>query len=269
MRWFKHFSDNHRGKSVQYLLDELGYFGPFFKDTLLEMCAEKLEQKSDRELTADDCTFTFHRRVVESATRAKRSTVVRALVGGQSANFWSFTEEGEYFKISAPILVDLLEYDQKKSRPRRAQIAPGSRLESEKEKSRVEKSRITKKVIPKKPSGLSDQPKADAFVANYCSLFKARWGENPVITKKDAGIAKRLSMTLSPEKHALYLDAYFSMPDAWLAKIKHPLTAFESKLNEIVVFASSGTFTTNRQANQADDFASNMILLQKVREGKA
>lgn len=135
MRWFKHFTDNHRGKSVQYLLDELGYFGPFFKDTILEMCAEKLHQFDDRELTEEDCRFEFHRRVVESATRAKQSTVSRALVLGQSANFWKFETDGEYFKIFAPILLDLLDYDSKKSRARRAKIAPHVAL-------RIEKNRI-------------------------------------------------------------------------------------------------------------------------------
>lgn len=106
MKWFKHVKDNHRGKLVNYLLDELGYCGPFFKDTILEMCAEKLDRKTDEEVSADDCTFLFHRRVVESATRAKRSTVRSALVAGQSANFWTFVEDGEFFKISAPILLD-------------------------------------------------------------------------------------------------------------------------------------------------------------------
>lgn len=146
MKWFKHFTDNHRGKTVQYLLDELGYFGPFFKDTLLEMCAEKLDRKTDRELSDDDCRFIFHRRVVESATRAKRSTVGRALVAGQTANFWTFTEDGEYFKIFAPILLDLLEYDQKKSRQRNALKVPESRLEKNRiEKNREEKNRIDNK----------------------------------------------------------------------------------------------------------------------------
>lgn len=146
MKWFKHFSDNHRGKSVQYLLDELGYFGPFFKDTILEMCAEKMDRQTDRDLTADDCEFVFHRRVVESATRAKRSTVGRALDAGQSANFWRYSFDEEYIKISAPILLDLLEYDQKKSRQRRAEIAPGKRLEKsreEKNKNREEKNEVT------------------------------------------------------------------------------------------------------------------------------
>jgi len=148
LKWFKHFTDNHRGKSVQFLLDELGYFGPFFKDTILEMCAEKLDKKDDRELSVDDCAFVFHRRVVESATRAKRSTVVRALDAGSSANFWSYVFEDEYIKIKCPILLDFLEYDQKKSRQRRADVTPGKRLD----KNRIEENREEKNIISSEPN---------------------------------------------------------------------------------------------------------------------
>jgi hypothetical protein len=105
------------------------------------------------------------------------------------------------------------------------------------------------------------------FIASYCERFKARWGMNPEIQPKDAGIAKRIVKGLTKEKAELYLDAYFAMPDAWLVKVKHPLFAFESKMNELVVYANSGRFTTQRQMRQADDVATSANLLQQVREG--
>lgn len=113
-------------------------------------------------------------------------------------------------------------------------------------------------------------PKANAndFIVAYCDRFKGRWGENPHITGKDAGIAKRLGKTLSLAKFSHYLDAFFEMPDAWLVKIKHPLSAFETKLNEIVVFANTGQFTTNKQSQQADESVSNALLMRKIDEGK-
>ncbi|OPZ23074.1 MAG: hypothetical protein BWZ03_00648 [bacterium ADurb.BinA186] len=58
------------------------------------------------------------------------------------------------------------------------------------------------------------------------------------------------------------------MPDAVLAKSKHPLNFFEMKLNEIVVFANSGLFTTQTQARQMDQSASTFDMLQQIREGK-
>jgi hypothetical protein len=122
---------------------------------------------------------------------------------------------------------------------------------------------------PSPISEISLKANANDFIVAYCDRFKGRWGENPHITGKDAGIAKRLGKTLSLAKFSHYLDAFFEMPDAWLVKIKHPLSAFESKLNEIVVFANTGQFTTNKQSQQADESVSNALLMQKVREGKA
>lgn len=133
MKWFKHFTDNHRGQSVNKLLDEMGYFGPFLYFTIYELCAEKLDKFEDRELTQDDCIFRFHRRVICSATRAKPSTVGRGMVLGQSCKLWSFKIDGNYIEIFVPILLELLEYDQKKSRQQRAEKAPRKRLEKEKE----------------------------------------------------------------------------------------------------------------------------------------
>lgn len=114
----------------------------------------------------------------------------------------------------------------------------------------------------------ADAKKANAFIARYCENFKLRYGSNPEIAGKESGIAKRVTKTLSEEKIRLYLDAYFQMPDAYVVKAKHPVYLFEAKLNEVTVFANSGQFTTLKQAQQADDSASNMILLAKVRRGE-
>lgn len=112
----------------------------------------------------------------------------------------------------------------------------------------------------------SETPKSSAFVAAYCSRFKARWGINPLIQGKDAGIAKRLAKTISLERFEFLLDAFFEMPDSWLVKNKHPLGFFETKLNEVTVFADSGKFTTQTQARQADNMATNELLLRKLQE---
>lgn len=114
----------------------------------------------------------------------------------------------------------------------------------------------------------SEPQRADHFVAAYCDRFKARWGISPPIQGKDAGIAKRLAKTLSLDRYQWLLDAYFSMPDAWLVKQKHPLNLFESKLTEVAVFADSGRFTTARQVREADNMATTMQLLNDVKEGK-
>jgi hypothetical protein len=110
--------------------------------------------------------------------------------------------------------------------------------------------------------------RSNFFIAAYCERFKNRWGNNPPITGKDAGIAKRLAKQFTEEKLSLYLDAFFSMPDAWVLKAKHPLNLFETKLNEIVVFANSGQFTTARDVRDADETNAVAAQLKRIREGK-
>lgn len=109
--------------------------------------------------------------------------------------------------------------------------------------------------------------KSKAFIQKYCDLWALTHREGfPPITGQDAGVAKRLMKTLTVDDAHIYLEAYFSMPDAWLVKSKHPLPIFETRLKEVAVYARSGAFTTKRQASQQDDMASNFLLLQKVRQ---
>lgn len=114
----------------------------------------------------------------------------------------------------------------------------------------------------------SKSTNARDFIAAYCDRFKVRWGSNPEIQGKDAGIVGRLMKTQTLSKFETYLDAYFRMPDSMIIKAKHPLNLFEMKLNEIVVFASSGEFTTQRQAIQIDDGMAVASQLNRIKEGK-
>lgn len=130
------------------------------------------------------------------------------------------------------------------------------------EKNRIEKKRISKEQSEKKDvKNLALQPaddkssgklKTSFFISTYCKLFKEKYSTNPEISQKDSGIAKRIANDLSEEKIELYLNAYFQIPDAWIVKIKHPISAFETKKNEIVVFANSGKFTTRNQSIQIE-----------------
>lgn len=111
-------------------------------------------------------------------------------------------------------------------------------------------------------------PKSNQFIAAYCERFKVRWGHNPEIFPKHAGIVKALAKTLTLEKFEFYMDAYFLMPDSWVVKAKHPLEFFQLKFNEIQVFAQSGKFMTLRQSQQADDAVAVGDQIQRIRDGK-
>ena len=147
MRWFKHFSDNHRGKSMQALLDKFGHAGPCAYYFIVEMCNEKLEQLDGRSLSEDDCLFTFHRRVVGSAVRMRPSVVVQLLNYCETIGLLSVRFQSEYIEIKMPILLDLLESDQKKSRSKRVTLANKSRLEEELELDKESEEELEKDII--------------------------------------------------------------------------------------------------------------------------
>lgn len=258
MKWFKHFTDNHRGITIQTAFGQIGYQA-YAVYIIMELCAEKLEKPSGREMAESDSEFTFNRVYFQNQLRMKRKQTDLVLTLFSELGWFGSSSDDFEIRIKFPMLLDLLDSDSKRTRPKRDSIALKSRLELDKE---LELDKDKEKEFQKNPA---EPSKANAFVAAYCAKFKSRWLENPVITPKDAGIAKRISKTLSLEKFEIYLDAFFTMPDAWLIKIKHPLSAFETKLNEITVFATSGNFTTARQAHQADDMAANLLLLEKVR----
>lgn len=142
------------------------------------------------------------------------------------------------------------------------------RNEKKRSNDEPKKTAASGELVPAGPADAAKPKGANEFIAAYCERFKRRWGMNPPIQPKDAGIAGRLAKGLTPERRDLYLDAYFAMPDAALVKAKHPINLFELKLNEVSVFAESGEFTTARQARQADDSATNALLLERVRRGE-
>lgn len=181
MRWFKHFSDNHRGRSQIYMHDNLGYFGPFFYYLIYEMCAEKIEEKPVGSHSVDSFTFRFHQRVVCSAARAKLSTVLRALDAGQSCEIWTYTRDGSEIEVKVPIMLNLLDRDLKKPRSNRANVARKPRSDKDKDKD-------TDKDV--------DKELRKAIWCAYKESFNARYKTEPVrnaaVNSKVSQIAKRL-----------------------------------------------------------------------------
>lgn len=130
MRWFKHFTDNHRGKSMQTLFDKMGHTGIASYYILMEMCAEKLEKPHEGMVDETSCQFEFTQRIVRQNLRISLGKVREMLDICQGFDLLSYNIDGESVKIKMPILLDLLDYDSKKSRQRRASVAPEQRLDT-------------------------------------------------------------------------------------------------------------------------------------------
>jgi hypothetical protein len=131
MRFFKHFTDNHRGRTVQRFLDEMGPAGVMAYYFIMEICAEKLEKKDGKAATESDCVFVFNRRVIENVTRMKRKSTDKLGIIGQECSVWEWKPNQNEIIIKMPILLDLLDRDLKSARTRRARDAENPRLELE------------------------------------------------------------------------------------------------------------------------------------------
>lgn len=133
MKWFKHYSDNHRGRSINTLLDVMGHAGLSYF-LLVEMCAEKVERKSGKTLERSDLLFRFRQRIVRQNLRLSLAKVELLLGTCQELALLSYEKIGEEFEIKMPMLLDLLDSDSKKSRYDRDTVATRTRLDKDKDK---------------------------------------------------------------------------------------------------------------------------------------
>ncbi len=133
MRWVKKPTDTYRGKMHNELLDELGHFGPFAADVLIQMCAEKLQRNKERDINESDCVFTFNERLVRDTLRVSRTKVERMLNLGSTLGLLSFSFVENKIEIKMPKLVYLLNYDSKKKGIKKEQKAHDASLDIDKE----------------------------------------------------------------------------------------------------------------------------------------
>ena len=129
MRWFKHFSDNHRGRTVRELMSRFGHQGPCCYYFLMEMCAEKLEVS---DLSANQ-EFVLEMKLVRQMLGVSQTKLEQILNVCQTFVQLSFridgTNSAKFLKIKMPILLELLDRDLKKPRSKRATTAKKARLD--------------------------------------------------------------------------------------------------------------------------------------------
>jgi hypothetical protein len=134
MRWFKHFSDNYRGRSIDKFHDELGHTGIACYYLLLEICTEKLEATKEK----TEPIFNFPLRFVQRNLRVSSTKLEVFLNIGQGLGLFSYKKTQKELQIEMPILLDLLHYDVVKSRSRRDSVKSQSSLDKERDKEREE-----------------------------------------------------------------------------------------------------------------------------------
>lgn len=168
MIWFKHFTDNHRGRSMQFLFDEMGHTGIACWYILMEMCAEKLEKS----LSKEDCVFEFHERILRDNLRLSRTNVRRMLDLCATFAMLSYDTDGTFVKIKMPKLAELLHRDLKTARHRHGKSAAAPRLELDKElEEEEEKAAVVDNFKVEKPNAPPSRPSGYAkFEAQFEDL---------------------------------------------------------------------------------------------------
>lgn len=118
MKFFKHFTDAHRGRSIQGLLDALGHMGLTYW-ILVEMCVEKLDEKFDTKnagerLTESDCEFEFHQRILRQNLRVSPTNLRKILDICGIFGLLSHEFNENTVKIKMPNILKSLERTKKK-----------------------------------------------------------------------------------------------------------------------------------------------------------
>lgn len=123
--------------------------------------------------------------------------------------------------------------------------------------------------ISKEKEGTPAAQNAGAFFATYCEAWKTRYGTNPIIRGKEAGIAKRLAGDLGTEKASELALTFLRMNDAWFIQRRHDLTTFEQSINAVKQFHDTGATVTRSQARNQEMNDSNTQAVKDYLAGKA
>ncbi len=133
MKWFKHYTDNYRGRSVHSLFDDFGHIGPCCYYIILELCAEKLAKNPEKDLEVSEFYFGFSQRFLKQNLRISSTKLELFLNKSSTLGLFSFKKIENNYEIFMPILLDLLDSDFKKTRSRRESDASKTPLDIDRE----------------------------------------------------------------------------------------------------------------------------------------
>lgn len=186
MRWFKHYTDNHRGTAFQKAFDQLGYQA-YSIYVLMEICAEKYDKQRVDDLGENADLFVFQRTYLQSVLRMKRRQTDLVLALFSELNWFQAVGNDLEIIIKFPKFADLFTSDQFRAgkSPIRARMKPAQEeelelsLESEPPLSPTEKPKPENResgsdaATQSKKSG--KQPRLMAIASNPVSNFEARF----------------------------------------------------------------------------------------------
>lgn len=124
MKFFKHFTDAHRGKSLKPIRRKFGMAGIGMWWTLVELCAEKLDKDESESFTEAHCAFEFDRFHLASELGTKQVRLENILGSFSDHSLIESESSGNIIRIKMPKLLECLDRDSRRARTERGQAAP-------------------------------------------------------------------------------------------------------------------------------------------------
>ncbi len=134
MKFFKHFTDSHEGRSIIGIFEKFGHTGVNCYWILVELCAKRFEKPANREAIPADCVFSFHERLLREKFHLRSTKVQLLLNYYATSNLLSVTRSEDEFRIVMPKLLEYLDRDAKKARQKPEPVAPEAGQEEDKDK---------------------------------------------------------------------------------------------------------------------------------------
>lgn len=132
MKFFKHFTDAHEGRSMLALMNKFGLEGYAAYFILAEICGKKLEKEAEETYTEDHLKFTFNERIVREKLRMRSTKVELFLNYCATLDLLQFTKVEDEITFYFPKLLESMDRDSKRARTERADGAPKNKIKKEK-----------------------------------------------------------------------------------------------------------------------------------------
>lgn len=195
MKFFKHFTDAHRGQSIQRLKDRHGMKGVGIYWTLVELCAEKLIKDDAEEFTVEHCNFTFHHRYIRDTLETHQlKNLLMYLRSMSDVGLMSFECVGDVISICMPKLLECMDRDTKRARKPRGDSAPKKKNKDKEEDKDIDITPAAK--VPVDPFGQKRHnrhqlpPAAEIWNSNCGDLIKLTMCTSTWAIKSNALLAE-------------------------------------------------------------------------------
>lgn len=252
----------HDGETINELFEQMGHQGLSFF-LLQEICAEKLDKKSNESLTKSDCLFSFPTRIVRQKLRLSQKNLELLLDICQTKGQLSYEFSENLLKISMPILLDLLDSDSKKARKTRVEAATKARLDKEKEE---EKEQIKNKNLSKteiESQKLLNIQVWESYKNAYFNRYKVEPVRNAATNSKISQIAKRLG-----NEAVDVVRFYLSHNDSFYIKSVHAIGLCLKDAESLRTQMVRGKTVTTNDVRNFEKMQNITNLTKAVRDGE-